>query len=96
MKPIKTKSCTQYLLNGFPCDELGDDAQPVSPSSVVYHEPDFNVHIVAILGFKTNLDPKIVRAKMVDSVLRNPRFSSLQVSYYFNCFHFNLFKKTDD
>uniref|UniRef100_A0A7N0U0D2 Diacylglycerol O-acyltransferase n=1 Tax=Kalanchoe fedtschenkoi TaxID=63787 RepID=A0A7N0U0D2_KALFE len=79
MKPIKTKTSNTDLL-GFPsAAELGDDAEPVSPSSVVFHEPDFNVHVVAIMGIKTQVDSKVVKDKLVDSLLRNPRFSSIQV-----------------
>ncbi|KAK9279468.1 hypothetical protein L1049_013147 [Liquidambar formosana] len=59
-------------------DEEAEE-EPLSPASLLFHEPGFNVHIVAIMGCKTRIDPHVVRAKLMHTLLKHPRFSSLQV-----------------
>lgn len=56
-----------------------EESEPLSPGSRMFHEPDFNVYVIAVLGSKTLLDPDLIRAKLVDHLLKHPRFSSLQV-----------------
>ncbi|CAN1309291.1 Wax ester synthase/diacylglycerol acyltransferase 11 [Linum perenne] len=45
----------------------------------MFHEPNFNVYIIAIMGCKTKIDPLLVISKLPHTLLKHPRFSSLQV-----------------
>ncbi|CAN1793903.1 Wax ester synthase/diacylglycerol acyltransferase 11 [Linum perenne] len=45
----------------------------------MFHEPNFNVYIIAIMGCKTKIDPFLVISKLPHTLLKHPRFSSLQV-----------------
>ncbi|KAK8630927.1 hypothetical protein V6N13_079698 [Hibiscus sabdariffa] len=53
--------------------------EPLSPSSRLYHEHNFNVYVIAIMGCKTRIYPDVVKANLGHTLLRHPRFSSLQV-----------------
>ncbi|XP_012481071.1 wax ester synthase/diacylglycerol acyltransferase 11 isoform X1 [Gossypium raimondii] len=55
------------------------EEEPLSPSSRLYHEPNFNVYVIAIMGCKTRIYPDVVKANLGHTLLRHPRFSSLQV-----------------
>ncbi|PON98007.1 O-acyltransferase [Trema orientale] len=59
--------------------EEDDRDQPVSPAGQLFHEPNFNVHILAIMGCKTKIDVAVVRANLPHTLLKHPRFSSLPV-----------------
>ncbi|CAI0561598.1 unnamed protein product [Linum tenue] len=56
-----------------------EEEELLSPAARLFHEPNFNVYIIAILGCKTRIDPDLVRAKLPHTLLKHPRFSSLQV-----------------
>ena len=64
--------------------EEEEDQQPLSPAGRLFHEPNFNVHILAIMGCKTKVDPQVakanVKANLPRTLLKHPRFSSLPVS----------------
>ncbi|XAR50737.1 Long-chain-alcohol O-fatty-acyltransferase [Bertholletia excelsa] len=53
--------------------------RPLSPMARIFHEPGSNVYIIAILGSKTTINPDDVKAKLTQTLLKHPRFSSLQV-----------------
>ncbi|TYJ26899.1 hypothetical protein E1A91_A07G151500v1 [Gossypium mustelinum] len=55
------------------------EEEPLSPSSRLFHEPNFNVYVIAIMGCKTRIYPDVVKANLGHTLLRHPRFSSLQV-----------------
>lgn len=56
-----------------------EDGQPLSPMAQLFHEPGSNLYIVAIMGFKTKLQPDIVKPILMHIFVKHPRFSSLQV-----------------
>ncbi|XP_076955730.1 wax ester synthase/diacylglycerol acyltransferase 11-like [Bidens hawaiensis] len=84
LKPIQiTKSKTNTNHNGT---DDGDyyliatgEEQPLSPSARMFHEPNLNIYIVAIIGFKSPINPRVAYEKLPQSLLKHPRFSSLQV-----------------
>lgn len=55
------------------------EEEPLSPAARLFHEPNFNVYIIAIIGCKTPIYPEVVKANLVQTLLKHPRFSSLQV-----------------
>ncbi|XP_052194418.1 wax ester synthase/diacylglycerol acyltransferase 11-like [Diospyros lotus] len=57
-----------------------EEAEALSPAARMFHESNFNVHVVAVFGSKTRIDPQLVKDKLSHSLLRQPRFSSLQVT----------------
>ncbi|XP_062091404.1 wax ester synthase/diacylglycerol acyltransferase 11-like [Humulus lupulus] len=57
---------------------LGEE-EPVSPGSRVFHEPNFNVHVLAIMGSKYKIQIDIAKANLPNTLLKHPRFSSLLV-----------------
>lgn len=59
--------------------EETNEEEPLSPSARLFHEPNFNVHIIAILGGKTRINPDVVKLNLVHTLLKHPRFSSLLV-----------------
>ncbi|CAH1426570.1 unnamed protein product [Lactuca virosa] len=58
---------------------LKEEDQPLSPMSRLFHEPGSNVYIITMMGCKTKINPAVVKQNLVHSLLRHPRFSSLQV-----------------
>ncbi|XP_049398349.1 wax ester synthase/diacylglycerol acyltransferase 11-like isoform X2 [Solanum stenotomum] len=60
----------------------GDDEEEailLSPGSRMFHEPNYNIHIIAIMGWKIPLDINSLKAQIPSKLLKHPRFSSLQV-----------------
>ncbi|XP_076902215.1 wax ester synthase/diacylglycerol acyltransferase 11-like [Bidens hawaiensis] len=57
-----------------------EEGQPLSPMARLFHEPGSNVYIISMLGSKTKIKPDVVKQNLVHSLLRHPRFSSLQVT----------------
>ncbi|KAJ9145856.1 hypothetical protein P3X46_028188 [Hevea brasiliensis] len=55
------------------------ESQPLSPMARVFHEPNSNVYIVVIMGFKTPINSDVVKVNLAQTFLKHPRFSSLQV-----------------
>ncbi|KAK2993873.1 hypothetical protein RJ640_003985, partial [Escallonia rubra] len=78
LKPIVTKrQAGEQAEAGNGGDTL--EEEPLSPAARLFHEPNFNVHIIAIMGCKTRINADIVKDKLVHTLLKHPRFSSLQV-----------------
>ncbi|KAK1414003.1 hypothetical protein QVD17_29740 [Tagetes erecta] len=73
LKPIKTttKDGPKFMEH---------DHQPLSPMARLFHEPGSNVYIITMMGSKTKIKPDVVKQNLVHSLLRHPRFSSLQVT----------------
>ncbi|XP_065860208.1 wax ester synthase/diacylglycerol acyltransferase 11-like [Euphorbia lathyris] len=59
--------------------QFKEEEEFLSPSSRLLHEPNFNLYIIAISGLKTPIDPQIVKSNLPHTLLKHPRFSSLQV-----------------
>ena len=64
-------------------EEIEERIELLSPSSVAFHKPDFNVHVLAILGFKTSVSVDLIKAKFPSTLLKHPRFSSVVVITHF-------------
>ncbi|KAK9056125.1 hypothetical protein SSX86_027213 [Deinandra increscens subsp. villosa] len=75
LKPIQITPTNQ---DGGDMIASGEE-QPLSPASRLYHEPTFNVYIIAIMGWKNPINPSVVYEKLPQTLLKHPRFSSLQV-----------------
>lgn len=72
LKPIKLGSSV--------VDEEGfSENEPLSPMARMFHEPDSNVYIIVMIGFKSKINPDVFRANLEHSWLKHYRFSSLQV-----------------
>lgn len=56
-----------------------EDEEPLSPMARLFHEPGSNVYIISMMGCKTRINPHVVKQNLLHSLLRHPRFSSLQV-----------------
>ncbi|XP_060214302.1 wax ester synthase/diacylglycerol acyltransferase 11-like isoform X1 [Lycium barbarum] len=62
-------------------DENGEEEEAIllSPPSRMFHEPNYNVCIVAIMGWKVPIKVDAIKAEIQHKLLKHPRFSSLQV-----------------
>ncbi|XP_016582185.2 wax ester synthase/diacylglycerol acyltransferase 11-like [Capsicum annuum] len=56
-----------------------EEAILLSPSSRMFHEPSYNVYVLAIMGWKVPIDVDSIKAELQSKMLKHPRFSSLQV-----------------
>ncbi|KAL9437627.1 hypothetical protein AB3S75_023488 [Citrus x aurantiifolia] len=56
-----------------------EENQPLSPMARMFHQPESNVYIVTMIGFKSKINPEVVKANLEHSLLKHHRFSSLQV-----------------
>lgn len=54
------------------------EVQPLSPASRLFTQPRLNCYIVAIMGFGKRLDVDVVKKGLEDTLLRHPRFTSIQ------------------
>eukprot|EP00258_Populus_trichocarpa_P032374 XP_024448393.1 O-acyltransferase WSD1-like isoform X1 [Populus trichocarpa] len=74
IKPIQTAKNVENVLS-----ITDEEQQPLSPMARMFHEPDSNVYIIIIIGFQTKINPEVMRANLGNTLLKHPRFSSLQV-----------------
>ncbi|KAJ0912202.1 putative transferase [Helianthus annuus] len=56
-----------------------DDEEPLSPMAQLLHEPGSNMYIICFIGLKTKIRPDVIKENLVNAVVKNRRFSSLQV-----------------
>ncbi|KAG5629791.1 hypothetical protein H5410_001508 [Solanum commersonii] len=60
--------------------KASEEEQQLSPSSRLFHEPNFNVHVLSIMGSKSRInDLQLIKDNLVHTLVKHPRFSSLQV-----------------
>lgn len=78
IKPIQTAKNVENVLS-----ITDEEQQPLSPMARMFHEPDSNVYIIIIIGFQTKINPEVMRANVGNTLLKHPRFSSLQASSVF-------------
>ena len=64
LKNVKTRVEAQ---NSGLLGRIIEDGQPLSPMAQLFHEPGSNLYIVAIMGFKTKLQPDIVKPIYLDA-----------------------------
>ncbi|XWS37980.1 hypothetical protein CRYUN_Cryun19dG0091000 [Craigia yunnanensis] len=53
-----------------------DEVAPLSPGSLLFHEPGTNCSIIAMMGCKTKFDPGILKEGLKQTLVKHPRFSS--------------------
>jgi hypothetical protein len=82
IKPIQTAKNVENVLSS-----TDEEQQPLSPMARMFHEPDSNVYIIIIIGFQTKINPEVMRANVGNTLLKHPRFSSLQASSVFFFIH---------
>ncbi|KAK6276981.1 hypothetical protein POUND7_017304 [Theobroma cacao] len=58
----------------------GEEEEPLSPMARMFHEPDSNVYIILIVGFKSPIEPDSFKANLVHTLLKHPCFSGVQVA----------------
>ncbi|XP_019191231.1 PREDICTED: O-acyltransferase WSD1-like [Ipomoea nil] len=75
LKPIETRKQKSGMEN----NNMSIAEEPVSPSSRLLHEPAFNLHILAIMGFNSKINPHVFTHNMPHTLLKHPRFTSLMV-----------------
>ncbi|XP_059290762.1 wax ester synthase/diacylglycerol acyltransferase 6-like isoform X5 [Lycium ferocissimum] len=59
-------------------EEEEEETALLSPASRMFHEPNYNIHIVAIMGWKVPIEVDSVKAEIQRKLLKHLRFSSLQ------------------
>lgn len=75
LKPIETKrkgGIEEY-------DMVTVEDQPLSPMARLFHNSRFNVHAIAFMASKTRISPQPIKDKLVHTLLKHPRFTSLMV-----------------
>nr|GMD22072.1 O-acyltransferase WSD1-like [Ipomoea batatas] len=60
-------------------DNNGYGEEPLSPSARMFHQPNFNVHVIAVMGSNCTIQPQLVKQNLVHTLLRHPRFTSVLV-----------------
>ncbi|KAK8630926.1 hypothetical protein V6N13_079697 [Hibiscus sabdariffa] len=79
LKPIASLASRREVEEESKNGQKPAEEEPLSPSARLFHEPTFNVYVIAIMGCKTRILPDVVKANLGHTLLRHPRFSSLQV-----------------
>lgn len=82
LRPIETKLRNRSPPSSLSRDEEikkeeEEEEQPLSPAGRLFHEPNFNVHVLAIMGYKVKIDPVVALDNLPLTLLKHPRFSSL-------------------
>ncbi|XP_028554475.1 O-acyltransferase WSD1 [Dendrobium catenatum] len=57
-----------------------DEGQQLSPAARIFRQPQFNCHIIAILGMGKFIRADELKAGLEATLVRHPRFSSVQVT----------------
>ncbi|XP_019081272.1 wax ester synthase/diacylglycerol acyltransferase 5 isoform X2 [Vitis vinifera] len=81
LKPIQTKRSAGREVegDGEKPEDIEEEEEPLSPAARIFHEPCFNVYVIAIVGCKTRINVDVIKANLGHTFLKHPRFSSLQV-----------------
>ncbi|CAJ1972225.1 unnamed protein product [Sphenostylis stenocarpa] len=48
----------------------------LSPTAKMFHEPSINCYVIAAVGFKTRVNPQVIREGLGQTLLKHPRFIS--------------------
>lgn len=59
--------------------DLEAAGEPMSPAGRLFREKHFNCYIVAVIGLGAAVDVAAARAGLEATLVRHPRFSSIQV-----------------
>ncbi|XP_024020962.1 O-acyltransferase WSD1 [Morus notabilis] len=81
LRPIETKFRNGSSSSGS--EDIKEEEEPLSPAGRLFHEPNFNVNVLAIMGCKTRIDPDVAlanaKANLPHTLLKHPRFSSVPI-----------------
>ncbi|KAK6262489.1 hypothetical protein QUC31_008305 [Theobroma cacao] len=55
---------------------VSKDEVPLSTGSLIFHEPGINCCIIAIMGYKSKLDPAVIKEGLKQTLIKHPCFSS--------------------
>ncbi|KAL5542480.1 hypothetical protein UlMin_010190 [Ulmus minor] len=79
LRPIQTKPMKEMPQSSDHDDHFlkEEEEEPVSPAGRLFLEPTFNLHVIAIMGWKTKIYPDVVKANLPLTLLKHHRFSSL-------------------
>ena len=72
-------------------DKTEEDGEPLSPVSRMFHQPHFNLYIVAIMGSGKTINVEAVKAGLESTLVLHPRFSSIMarlIILYSSILHF--------
>ncbi|KAM3326532.1 wax ester synthase/diacylglycerol acyltransferase 11 [Capsicum chacoense] len=75
LKPIETKrkaSIEEY-------DVVNVKDEPLSPMARLFHDTRFDVHVITLMAGKTQISLQPMKEKLVHTLLKHPRFTSLMV-----------------
>ncbi|MBA0573695.1 hypothetical protein Golob_000957 [Gossypium lobatum] len=61
-------------------ESVYEEEEPLSPMARMFQQPESNVYVIAMLGFKNPIDPHFLKANLVHTFLKHPRFFSVQVA----------------
>ncbi|KAK6925992.1 O-acyltransferase, WSD1-like, N-terminal [Dillenia turbinata] len=64
---------------GAPSSMVEEDEQPLSPAARLFHSPNINCYIIAVMGCKTKFDAEVIKVGLEMTLVKHPRFSSLMV-----------------
>ncbi|KAL9240532.1 hypothetical protein vseg_014739 [Gypsophila vaccaria] len=69
LKPIKTRSNTT-------AKTTLEEEEPLSPAARLFHTPQFNCCIIAIVGSKTKVNVEVIKEGIKNTMIMHPRLSS--------------------
>lgn len=80
----------EWLRSGSCCDldlkrikvrkeRVDEEEEPLSPMARMFQQPESNVYVIAMMGFKSPIDPHSFKVNLVDTFLKHSRFSCVQV-----------------
>ncbi|XXG90007.1 hypothetical protein AAC387_Pa12g1876 [Persea americana] len=74
LKQLKTQS-EEGMANAV----LTEDEEPLSPATRLFLQPRLSCYIVAVIGSGKRVDVDVIKKGLEDTLLRHPRFTSIQV-----------------
>ncbi|KAH9603614.1 hypothetical protein KSS87_015990 [Heliosperma pusillum] len=69
LKPIKTRRNANAEINL-------EDEEPLTPGARLFHAPQFNCCIIAVIGCKTKINVDVIKQGLNHTLIKHPRFSS--------------------
>ncbi|KAL1217269.1 Wax ester synthase/diacylglycerol acyltransferase 6 [Cardamine amara subsp. amara] len=60
--------------------EEEEEEQPLSPAARVFHSPEFNCYVIAVIGIKKKIEADVIIEGLKHTLIRHPRFSSKLVN----------------
>ena len=76
LKQLKTQS-EEGMANAV----LTEDEEPLSPATRLFLQPRLSCYIVAVIGSGKRVDVDVIKKGLEDTLLRHPRFTSIQARF---------------